>query len=391
MRNPGRNATLWLMALLLLATPTLGANDEKARLKVFSTEMKGANARERIALIKKLTAEETHGAAGAISRYMTDRDADVRKAAIEAEGALRDGAMLGKLLSLTKTYEKDPNTLATVVRAVGRFESPKALKTLKSISRKWLPRDAGVASAAAEALGQIPDRSSVELLIRMLEQTDPRLPSTSSKDISLETRRILRESKSSIIAALQHLTCWDFRDSEAWQRFWKAEQRRWKHAPCDRDLSELSVWRDPGYGFTVKRPGEGWSIERTSTRKDYRVYFERRGAGGAEAAVWVYAHSDRGGLTPSIKAEERLDLHMDRMKDIKTESISSKNTRVAGRSGHRLSFTGLDAGGSAVHVEERFVVSGGMMFIVGSWRRTGLSDDVESEVQKALDSFTVFD
>ncbi len=121
------------------------------------------------------------------------------------------------------------------------------------------------------------------------------------------------------------------------------------------------------------------------------MYFERRNAGGAEAAVWVYAYRDRNGLTPSIKAEERLDLHMSRMKDIRADSIKSIDTRVAGQPGHRLTFTGLNAGGSAIHVEERLLISNGMMFIVGSWRRTGLGDDVESEVRKALDSFTVFD
>ncbi len=391
MANSTRIAGLWFLVLLLLGTPALGGGEEKEMLKVFAAEMKVADAPDRVILIRDLAETGSPGAAAAISKYLADRDPAVRVAAIRAQGTLHNPKMLGKLLTLTKAYEKDPSTLATVLRAVGQFENPRTLKMLKGVSRKWLPKNSGVASAAAEALGQIPDRSAVELLIGMLEQTDPRLPTSSVKDISAETRRTLRESRPAIVAALKNLTCWDFSDALAWQRFWKSERRRWKHSPCDRDLSELTTWRDPGYGFTVRRPGESWNLQRSGARNDYRVYFEKQGTGGIEGAVWVYAYRERNGLTSAQKADERFELHLDRMKDIRTDSVIRANKKVAGRPGRRLAFTGLSAGGSAVHVEERILMHDGMMFIVGSWRRTGLSGDVEDEVKAALDSFTVSD
>jgi HEAT repeat protein len=386
-----RFAGLWFLLLLLLGTPALGGGDEAEMLKLFKAQMKVVDAPDRAVLIRNLTETGVPGAAAAISRYMADRDPVVRVAAIRAEGTLHDPRMLGKLLAFTKAYEEDPVTLATVLRAVGEFRNPKALKMLKSMSRKWLPKNSEIASAAAEALGQIPDRSAVELLIGMLERTDPRLPTSSTKDISTETRRTLRQSRPAIVAALKNLTCWDFGDAAAWQRFWKSERRSWKHLPCDRDLSELKTWRDPGYGFSLQRPGEGWTLRSSGARSDYRVYFERRGAGGIEGAVWVYAYHERNGLSSTQKVDERLDLHLGRMKDIRADSVTRTNAKVAGRPGQRLAFTGLDAGGSAVHVDERILLHGGMMFIVGSWRRTDMSDRTEEELKKALAGFTVFD
>ncbi|MEN8150233.1 MAG: HEAT repeat domain-containing protein [Planctomycetota bacterium] len=391
MAGSTRNAGLAILALLLLVAPTMGADAEAKKLKAFSAQMKGADPAQRVALIRDLAKTGLPGAGKAISRYMTDRDSAVRIAAIESEGDLGNARMLGKLLSLTKTYDKDPETLAAVLHAVGKLGKPAALKTLKSLGRKWLPKNSTVASAAAEALGRIPDRTSVELLIRMLEQTDPHLAASAETDISAETRQTLRASRPAIVAALQHLTCWDFSDAEAWQRFWKSEQRRWKHKPCDRDLSELATWRDPGYGFSLERPGETWVIHRDGARKEYRVYFEKREKDAVQAAVWVRAVRNRGGLSAAVRAEESLDRHRSRMKDVREESVVQQRTRISGHHGEVLSFTGMGKHGTPIKVEERIVIVDGMMFIVGAWRRTGLPESVAEEVKGALDSFTLFD
>jgi HEAT repeats/PBS lyase HEAT-like repeat len=384
-----RRAGGLLLALIMMATSAV-AGPEEDPLKIFASGMKKAGPRERVTMIRKLSESGVDGASRAISRYLTTRDRDVRIAAIQAEGRLADRRLLGKVLALAKR-EDDPETKAALFRALGAFGSPRALKLLKSAGRKWLPRDSAVASAAAEALGRIPSREAVEILIRMLEQTDPRLPSSSDKEISSETRRTLYRSRPAVVAALRNQTGWDFPDGEAWQRFWKTEQKRWKPRVGVLDLSTVTVWRDPGYGFSIRRPSDEWSIDRSEKRRGFRVYLQHRGDAGRDAVVWVHAFRDRNGLTSEIQAENRIEYHTQRMRDIQSDSLVHVNAKVAGRRGHSLSFTGLDSSGAAVHVEERYVVREGMMFVVASWRRTGLSQDVEDQVHRALNSFSLYD
>jgi HEAT repeat protein len=386
-----RTAALVLVTLAILAARGWAGEDHRDRIHAFEKEMKSADASRRVQLIGSLASEGTKGAAPALLKFTVVSDQDVRRAALEALGELKDPTVFARIMRLTKIYDRDAEFLPLVVRALGSYGDIRALKTLKDLGRKWLPRDSRVAGATAEALGNIKHRSAVELLIGMLKQTSPSLPSNSDKDISMETRRMLRESRPAIVSALQALTGWDFQDAEAWERFWKLTRTTWKPADQLGDPMTGKAWVDPGYGFRIERPEQGWQFDRSPARRDYRIYLERKVDGLRAAYVYVWAARDQMGLSSGHRAEEALDRHRGRMKDIREDSVKLDDFRSGRERGTRLSFVGLDGYGSAARVEERFLEHDGIIFVIGSWCRTGLPADVGADIQEILDSFTVLD
>jgi len=383
-----RTATLLLVvfsALLLL--PVVKADEAKDQIDAFEETMKGADEAAMIKEIEALAKSGNPGASKAISKFMNHRQTAVRVAAIGAVGSLKEKKYFGKLNGMIKQADKDPAVLAAVCLAVGQYGSKGSLKTLVGVAKKWMAKDAVVCSAAATAIGNVPDRQAVDELIKLMDLTFPKAGANSGA-ISTEQRDLFAASRPAILKSLQTLTGWDFQDAEPWRSFWDKEQKTWKPGKLDIDTTKLKKWVDPGYGFVINKPGDRWVFDRSETFKDYRIYMSREQENAKEAYVFVWAARNSSGMSGANKANEWMDSYRNRYKDIKEETVKLDNIRVGKVKGVVQSFTGRDAYGTAVKVRDLYFAHSGYMFIVGSWRRSGLEDkSVESEVLKALNSF----
>lgn len=377
---------LLLSALLAYAIPsTFVTADEAAdAIDAFEDQMKEADEAGQVKLIEALAATENPGRLKAIEKCLGSRSTAVKVAAIKAIGAIKDPKSLGKLMGMAKAAEKDPPVLAAVMGALGEFGNKRTHKLLMDTAKKWLYKDSDVASAAARSMGSIEDKKVIEDLIKLLGMTYP--VQGQGGQISAETQALLKASRPGIIEGLQILTGWDFAEAEAWNNFWEYEQRRWKPGGKDRDLTKLKKWVDPGYGFEMDKPSDRWVFDRTGDYKTYRIYMARLNEGVTEGYAYVQAYKNAAGMSASQKAQEYEDSYRSKWKDIKDETFTREDIRLGKVKGFQQSFTGLDTYGSVAKVTNMFFVHNEMMFVVGSWRRTGMAE-IEEEVQKALGSF----
>ncbi len=382
-------STLLIILTALIVIPIgpalVQADEAKDEVKAFHEKMKEADEAGKVKLIEALASGENPNRRKAVEKYLTNRSTAVKVAAIKGIGTIKDPKSVGRLMGMCKMAEKEPKLLAAIMTALGEFGSKKTQKTLMDTARKWLSKDSEVASAAARSLGSIQDKKAIEDLIKLLAMTYPRAPSGGAT-ISAQTQALLKASRPGIIEGLQVLTGWDFEDAEAWNNFWEYEQKRWKPGAKDVDITALKKWVDPGYGFVMSKPSDKWVFDRTEKYKAYRIYMARLSEGVTEGYAYVQAYKNAAGLTPEQKANEFEDSYRESWKDIKPGSIKHEDIRIGKAKGFKHSFTGLDTYGSVAKVTNFFLVHNEMMFVIGSWRRTGL-EDLEDEVMEALGSF----
>ncbi len=378
---------LLLPALLVFAIPPIhvAADEDKDAIEAFHDQMKEADEAGKVKLIEALAAGKNPGRKKAVEKYLGNRSTAVQVAAIKGLGTIKDPKSIGKLMAMTKAAEKEPKVLAAIMTALGEFGSRKTHKTLMDTAKKWLYKNSDVASSAARAMGSIQDKKVIEDLIKLLGMTYPRVASGGTR-ISGETQALLKASRPGIIEGLQVLTGWDFAEAEAWNNFWEYEQKRWKPGARDVDITKLKKWVDPGYGFQMIKPNDKWVFNRTGEYKAYRIYMARIREGVTEGYAYVQAYKNAAGLTPSQKGQEFEDSYRDKWKDIKDETFKRDDIKLGKVRGFKHTFTGLDTYGSVARVTNMFFVHKGMMFVVGSWRRSGMTG-IEDEVKKALDSF----
>jgi HEAT repeat protein len=361
----------------------LRADEAKDQIEAFHAQMKEADDAGKVKLIGEFQKTENEGRGKAIMKYLSSRSTAVKVAAINALGAIKNPKDLGKLMGMSKAAEKEPQVLAALVRAIGEFGEKKSRKILMDTAKKWLFKDAAVAAAAARGLGHIPDRGSVEDLIKLLAMTYP--SQGQGGQISSETTAMLKAARPGIIEGLQVLTGWDFEDEKAWNNFWEREKKRWKPGGLETDLTKLMKWEDPGYGFVVDKPNEKWIFDRSGDYTAYRIYMARINDKVTEGYVYIQAYTTTG-LTPEQKATSFEDNYRGSWKDIKEESVVREAVKLGKTKGFMHSFTGLDTYGAVAKVKNTFYIHNEIMFVVGSWRRTGLAG-IDEEVDKALKSF----
>lgn len=387
-----RTATLLLVVFFaLLLLPAVNADEAKDQIDAFEETMKGADEATMIKEIETLAKSGNPGAAKAISKFMGNRQTAVRVAAIKAVGSLKEKKYFGKLNGMIKQVDKDPVVLAAVCLAIGEYGSKGSLKTLVGVAKKWMPKDSEVCSAAATAIGNISDRAAVDELIKLMDLTFPQAGANSGT-ISTEMRDRYAASRPAILKSLQFLTGWDFQDAQPWRSFWEKEAKTWKPRKGDLDVTKLKKWTDPGYGFVIEKPGDKWVFDRSETYKDYRIYMSRRTEDALLGYIFVWASRNAAGMSATNKANEWMDSYRNRYKDIKEETVKLENIRIGKVKGVAQSFTGRNAAGTASKVRDMFLVHNGYMFVVGSWRKSGLEDKtVETDGRKAQDSFKLTD
>ncbi len=358
-------------------------------LAEFEEQMASADEAGKVKALEAMAKNTEPEGAKAVAKHMADRSLAVRVAAIRTVGLLQDKASFGKLNAMVKSEEKEPKVLAAVVQAIGEYANPASMKMLVDVAKKWMFKDSEVSSAAAYGLGKIRQKAAVDELIKLMDLTYPGQAS-SGPGVSTETRDLLAKSRPAIISALQELTGWDFRDAPAWKRFWDLEQKTWKPAEGEPDYSKLAEWRDPGYGFTLPKPAKNWVFDRTE--KAYRILMKvANDENIVLSQVYVMAYENTSGMTPEQKAQEYEDSFSGSWKDIKKESWVREDCRVGKLKGFTHSFSGIDAYGQVARARYIYVLRGEMMFILGSWTRSGIPKEVQEQVDKAFSSFKILE
>jgi hypothetical protein len=354
-------------------------------------QMKTADEAGKVKLLEAMARSKEAEAVKAVAKFMADRSLAVKCAAIATVGKLKDKSFYGKLNAMVKAEEKEPKALAAVVKAIGEYGDPKSSKLLVDIAKKWIYKDSEVAAAAAYGLGKIPARASVEELIKLLDLTAPRSGGQGGTNVSSETRDLLAKSKPGIIDALQELTGWDFRDAPAWMRFWKVEEKTWKPGNKDLDLANLQVWKDPGYGFSIEKPAKEWFFDRSE--KAYRFILKVQvPEAGVQAQIYLMCYENTTGLTAAQKAEEYMESYRKTWRDIRKDSVVEDDKyRVGKEKGCMHTFAGIDTYGSIARMKNIFVSMGSTMFILCSWQRSGVPEEIVAQIDKALASFKLFE
>jgi hypothetical protein len=381
-----------LLALAALVAAPIGstafaADPEKDAVDKFEEDMKGADEAGKIALIEGLAKQFPEGkeAQKALWKLTRDRSQAVAVAAIGAIGAVKDKKNFGKFVGLIDAFEDEPKLMAAAILALSDLEDKRAKDTFIDIAKKWLTKNALVASAAATGLGKISAKESVDELIKLLDLTYPH-QSPNGPAVSDVTRKTLADSRPAIMGALSTLTGWDFGDPRAWTKFWDSESKRWKPGAVLPDMTKVSEWDDPGYGFSIKTPSKKWVF---APSDGCRISMSRGEDNVMQANVYIQAYdmSNYTSLTAEAKAQSREDEYRQSYKDIKEESWVHEPFRVGKDKGVMHSFTGLSASGSVLRVKNVFVVKDEFMYVIGSWMRSGMSKEIEDEIDKAIESF----
>ncbi|HZL98995.1 MAG TPA: HEAT repeat domain-containing protein [Planctomycetota bacterium] len=163
-----------------------------------------------------------------LARFMKDKQAGVRLAAIDALGLTAHADALKELHRACQSDAKlreDVSLHAALLKAIGRHASPSSLKVLAEDA--WKVIDDRVIQARLYAIGNIRTKAAVALLMELMN-TDPTTPFQQSP--YMEHFRV----------ALAALSGVDQReDKEAWRAWWREAEASLKLAPEPRLPAEL--------------------------------------------------------------------------------------------------------------------------------------------------------
>jgi len=382
---------LSLAVLALVLASAADADEAKDQIKAFAGKMKAADNDQKVKLIEELAKSGNPGAGKAISKFMQHRDDAVAVAAITAIGTLKDKKYFGRLIGMIKPMKDRPAVLAAVAKTIGSYGDRKGMDTLVDLGKKWLSKNSTVASAAAEGLGNIPNKTCVDELIKLLAMTYPK-QGKDSGTIGTDARNLLKESRPAIMKGLQTLTGWDFEEPRAWKQFWELMSKKWKPGKTEFKLADLDKWEDPGYGFRIEKPEKRWEFSRNDYSRIqldfYELNSDEQRVQNASVSVIAYDLSNVAATTASLRAQTKEDWYRSNWKDTKDESwVRKDNYKVGKERGNMISFTGQDKAGNILMQKNIYMVHNLFMFEITSWRRSGSKDFLLEHIDKAIQSF----
>jgi len=109
--------------------------------------------------------------AAQVAPSLTDKDPQVRRAAVKALGQMKDAVVAAPLLTRALD-DQDPGVRLEAARALAAFDDPKALPVLL---RALKDADPDVRAGAAEGLGTLHDPGTVPALVKASEDADRRV------------------------------------------------------------------------------------------------------------------------------------------------------------------------------------------------------------------------
>jgi len=165
-----------------------------------------------------------------------------------------------------------PEVYKTLLENVGAYvkdnQDKSVLKPLEQVVDRFKATDSDYAARAIRAYGAVRDPAVVERMIAWLEDVESRAQSQGGRNESAETRKHKDESKKALLETLAALVGPDIPDAATWTKFWSEKKKGFvfpdPHKPkdVDVDVTKLTEWTDPVYGYAVKRPvGALWTFK----------------------------------------------------------------------------------------------------------------------------------
>jgi hypothetical protein len=305
MRTPRSFVAAAAMATLFLALtshPPTARGDETDAFETALARLEAAQDGSSVSAI----CEAVRDLAGIDHRKVDDvlrriasgaREDKVCAEAARALGMRGNRRQLSFLLRLLDAHEDRPYALIGVLEGIGAFRSVRAADPLYDVARSNMMTQERVAKAAIEALGAIHHRKAVDLLVKLLAQTELRQGygpdgMTPTGPISSEAQTKVAAYQEPIRVALHRLTGIELMSVEDWTSWWRSEKRRFRLPPAPPDPNRRLGLRDEKRWFEIMRPSIAWrwlddpepGFQRTCARKE---------EGRTVAWVSVHAHSTK--------------------------------------------------------------------------------------------------
>ena len=213
---------------VILAPETL-----QAALRELDKGLASPKLDERLAAVRKVGAIDHDRVAAAVARAFTDKETEVRKAAIQALRAMKNPAALTQLLGAAERFHEDEALAPTYFLALGQHGDEKALPVL--LDGSWHDRDAKVFDARMTAIAHIRSVKSIEALLDLWNKTGKGRNGANFGRLTQYLNRALRQLTNQK----------DLETAEEWRAFWREHRDTFKVTPEPQGLgrADLNAWK----------------------------------------------------------------------------------------------------------------------------------------------------
>jgi hypothetical protein len=205
-------------ALLAVLPFAQSSQLDRSRIDAAVSELeaafKGNDSQARVTAIQKSAEVIDARIIELVEQGLTDKDTNVRKAAIEVLGRNPHKDALDALQASFKRdkalYEKDPTLLPLLLKAIARHGSPSSIDILTK--DPFSQRTDAAIKARVLGLANIRSKKSLEALFDMMEKVGLRKLDTFALEFQIAILRLTGENLG--------------RRPEEWQQWWSANHRR---------------------------------------------------------------------------------------------------------------------------------------------------------------------
>jgi hypothetical protein len=266
-------ATALALAFFAAPAPPLAADATSDAIKTIRELERSGDETLCVAKMLELADSEDPRVLALMREFLKSRSDKVACAAMDWIAFKRDSEFYRWLVAhiedkdLYRRRDGRPEVYKTLLVCVGAYlkdnQDKSVLKPLEDVVDRFLSTDSEYATRAVRAYGVVRDPAVVETLLRWFDQVDSHGQSQSGKDESPETRRRKDEMRKALVETLRDLCGPDIPDAATWRRFWQ-EKKKGFVFPAPRlkdvevDVTTLTEWTDPVYGYRVRRPEGAW-------------------------------------------------------------------------------------------------------------------------------------
>jgi len=319
-------------------------------------------------------------------------DDDVKIAVAQCIGEQGEPSVVSLLKAMAdaKDIEKEkPKLLAAILEGIGDCDAKRNYDFLMKIGRKQLDYNAEIASAAFRAASLHVTAETVDDMLKQLTSAD--YVTTSDNAVKRAARGA---TKPVLIDILKKITGQDISDLKIWQEWWSDNKKSWKPPvpgeEKNQDLSKIEVYKDPAYGFEVRRPNKAWFFRRHAGGSGPYLSIEAMDEG--QKAAWcdlfVYGTKTYKEKKPDQIAQSWRDNNEPKFRDLK-ESTWDKKCSYGGSSGIEQILVGQHKEWDSVSIHNVFVEEGEVMYYWICVWKSGKPASMKEDIEEVLKSFKI--
>lgn len=263
----------------------------------------GREKRAYVALHELLASKSDKVVCGAIHALVAGwRDADTFRWLV---GKIGDKTLYDAKTGRREVYK----CVLASMREFPPERTKQALTPLADAVNRFMTTDAEYADLAIRAYGSVPDRFTVQQLLKWLDQAD-----APDAKAGKEGKEIKDKAKASTLQTLATLCAHEEPDTASWKKWWDANGKTFKFpespkpgepaagpakpAAAGPDPSGLNEYKDEAYGWSVKRPEAEWWKFMLPDYKGPRVALRCGGGDSAETARAYFSVHDPSQAEP---------------------------------------------------------------------------------------------